>query len=360
MVLRRLLTIGVAAAAAIALTLPGAASAAHVQCGDTITQNTTLDSDLDCSGEDGITIGAPGITLDLAGHSISTFGTAIRNVGHDDVRIKNGSVIADTRGIVLDGVSGNVIRDLSLEGLVVGIELDGSDGNRIVSNLLLGVAISLGSGSDDNVIRGNNVRAFEGFIAISQSSRNRVVDNLISNHHETGIALSSADHTLVRGNDITASIGGGVGLYQSHDNRILDNDVHGEPNGQNPIEVFGVRLTDSHRNLMLRNGFDDVTIGAHVISGWANELRDNDAVLGPGDGFLVEAAAVGTTLLGNLAFGMDDDGFDVRAPSSRLGDNDAFYNDGYGINAVPGVTDLGGNQAYRNGKTPDCLNVVCQ
>ena len=39
-------------------------------CGDVITQDTTLDSDLiDCPG-DGVVIGASGITLDLAGHTI--------------------------------------------------------------------------------------------------------------------------------------------------------------------------------------------------------------------------------------------------------------------------------------------------
>jgi hypothetical protein len=48
---------------------PAGALASHVRCGDTITANTTLDSDLlDCAG-DGIGIGADGITLDLNGHS---------------------------------------------------------------------------------------------------------------------------------------------------------------------------------------------------------------------------------------------------------------------------------------------------
>jgi hypothetical protein len=46
------------------------ALANHVTCGDVITTDTTLDSDLlDCPGH-GIVIGAPGITLDLNGHTV--------------------------------------------------------------------------------------------------------------------------------------------------------------------------------------------------------------------------------------------------------------------------------------------------
>jgi hypothetical protein len=46
------------------------ALANHVQCGDVITQDTTLDSDLiGCPG-DGIVIGGSDITLDLGGHTV--------------------------------------------------------------------------------------------------------------------------------------------------------------------------------------------------------------------------------------------------------------------------------------------------
>src|SRR5215216_5795172 len=62
------------AAALAALTFltlsAGQAFADAVKCGDVITRDTTLDSDLiDCPG-DGLVIGADGITLDLNGHLI--------------------------------------------------------------------------------------------------------------------------------------------------------------------------------------------------------------------------------------------------------------------------------------------------
>jgi hypothetical protein len=59
-----------ALAAVLALLLAAPAQASHVRCGDVITQDTTLDSDLlDCPGS-GVVIGADGITLDLNGHVV--------------------------------------------------------------------------------------------------------------------------------------------------------------------------------------------------------------------------------------------------------------------------------------------------
>ena len=71
--MRRLLGpfLAAALAAATLLALSTAqAFADHVHCGDVITQDTTLDSDLiDCPG-DGLVIGADNVTLDLNGHTI--------------------------------------------------------------------------------------------------------------------------------------------------------------------------------------------------------------------------------------------------------------------------------------------------
>jgi hypothetical protein len=95
----------------VALSVAGAvlggsqALAGPVRCGDTIMADTTLDGDLlDCPNN-GIVIGADGITLDLNGHTLEgdnalvgpcpedefcDFGIA--NDGHNDVRITNGTV----------------------------------------------------------------------------------------------------------------------------------------------------------------------------------------------------------------------------------------------------------------------------
>ena len=70
------------------------ALANHVRCGDVITQDTTLDSDLiDCPG-DGIVIGASDITLDLGGHTVDGDGVGCGG------GIANGSVLREV-GCVL-------------------------------------------------------------------------------------------------------------------------------------------------------------------------------------------------------------------------------------------------------------------
>jgi len=55
----------------------GQALASHVGCGDTITTDTTLDSDLVNCPNNGIVIGANNITLDLNGHTIDGDGAPV-------------------------------------------------------------------------------------------------------------------------------------------------------------------------------------------------------------------------------------------------------------------------------------------
>jgi hypothetical protein len=91
----RLLATALLAAAILLALAPASALAAHVGCGDTITTDTKLDSDLiDCPGN-GIVIGADNITLDLNGHTIdgtSSSGDGVANVAHLGATIKGGTI----------------------------------------------------------------------------------------------------------------------------------------------------------------------------------------------------------------------------------------------------------------------------
>ena len=49
----------------------------------------------------------------------------------------------------------------------------------------------------------------------------------------------------------------------------------------------------------------------------------------------------------------------MRDATARLEGNVAVSNRDIGINAVAGVTDLGGNTAFSNGGPVQCLNVFC-
>ena len=100
----------------------GGASAqtAPLSCGDTITVDTTLDRDLSNCPNNGIVIGADGITVDLGGHTISGDGKPVRrcprrqpcdfgvfNDRHDGVTVRNGSLRGFAVGVLIGGVRSN-------------------------------------------------------------------------------------------------------------------------------------------------------------------------------------------------------------------------------------------------------------
>jgi large repetitive protein len=350
-----------AALAATALAIAAVPAAAQPACGDTITEDTTLTADMDCRGESGLVIGAPGITLDLGGYNINSFVTAIRNDGHADVTIHNGSVYGDTESIRLEGVTGNVIRAVSVGGLVRGITLNDSDNNRVVSSRLRSAALTFGPGSDHNVARDNLLTGREGVLSGS-GSYNRIIENIVWAGDDLPFGLHDAHHYEVRRNVFVTSYAGVVWLGRADDNVFADNLLvaHGNSRG------IGLELTESSRNRFVRNEFGGVPGGVLLHSGADNSFIRNQVAgavipsfVGQPDGFLVEAAATGTVLQGNLVDGFADDGLDVEAPGTRIKDNAANDNGDLGIEAVPGVIDLGGNSASGNGNPAQCTNVFC-
>jgi hypothetical protein len=66
------------------------------------------------------------------------------------------------------------------------------------------------------------------------------------------------------------------------------------------------------------------------------------------------------SLIGNIARGAEDDGFDIENASMQLTRNRAVGNADLGIEAVPGVIDGGGNKASGNGNPLQCSNVFCK
>src|SRR4051812_21832272 len=89
------------------------AQASHVSCGQTITQDTTLDSDVTDCPEVGVAIGAGNITLDLKGHTIAGVGfstvAGVSNTGFDGVVVKGGTVRDFRTGVLITDASGNQV-----------------------------------------------------------------------------------------------------------------------------------------------------------------------------------------------------------------------------------------------------------
>lgn len=203
--------VGVTAAVVLLVALGAAtANAQETTCGETVTQDTTLQDDLvDCpSGKNGLTIGADGVTVDLNGHKIigkSGSATGIDNsYGHNGVKIigdgfisgfTDGLEIRDSRSVQ---VSGLTIQGNARIGLRVSNSRNGRFSNmRVVSNQAGGAAF--GDGADNNEIR-------------SVSFIRNGADGLVV----------SGDANTVAGNWATANAGdGGTASWWGWERRVL-------------------------------------------------------------------------------------------------------------------------------------------
>jgi parallel beta-helix repeat protein len=357
-------------AGALTLWVMAAASAsAQPTCGQVITQDTTLDADLNCPSSTGVRaalfIGADGITLDLAGHTISA-SRSIINEGYDNVTIRNGT-LANDDGPLIEHASGTRFRNLRFEGITTGLDLADAHGTDVRASEFPGAVLYIRDGSSFNTVARNRFSFAEGVVDLSQgANHNRVVDNTFVGPLEgPSISLSDADDNRVARNRMPALFGG-IGLVLGSDrNTVTDNVITTE------VAVFnfsiGVLVSDSSHNVLLRNTVLGNRVGFKVSSGSGNWLVGNRTVdtIRPvreeadADGFRVEAGASGTVLAFNHANRAAGDGIDVEASGTFLSGNAANRNADLGIEAVPGIIDLGGNRARGNGNPLQCLNVVC-
>ena len=339
-----------------------------VDCGQVITEDTRLDGDLRCDSEyeTALTIGAPGITLDLGGHTVLAAQEAIRNERHDDVTIRNGTLITDEGAVHLAHVTGNVIRNVEARGLLAGITLVDADHSRIVDNDVAGVFLTLTGGSDWNTISRNVVSRYESGINISGSSHNRIVDNISWTVEDSPLVMSRAHRNVVRRNTLLSGFAysGPLAIVRASNRNDF---AHNLIVSYGIYRGSGIRLDDSNRNAIRHNTLRGTPLGVWVRSGAANELRANtaegtpsDEFDGEQDGFLVALAAQRTVLERNRASGFADDGFDIRDGRAQAGRNEATDNGDFGIDATPGVVDLGGNRASGNGGPEQCRGVICR
>ena len=342
------------AVCSLALALaPGSAVANHVQCGDTITQDTTLDSDLTCNS-DALTVAGQGVTLDLGGHTIAGAG------GSTGVTT---GVIMSERTTVANG---------TISGFVQGVWSDGADGVRITAATLErnGVAVrcdyAAGCSVTDSTVRWNrggiSMRAPDGGESVrSFVTGNRVYDN------QVGISLveylvSVADNKVERN---------GVGVWLSNARVTMSHNLIAQNSGDGVWVTFMSRAMIS-ANRIERNGGNGIYLegdfffgGSTAATVQANTVRRNDA-----DGILAMNAVRGNAFVieRNRTDRNGDDGIDVDVGSEPeftdlnavVGGNRANFNGDLGIEADLGTTDGGGNRAKHNGNPAQCVGVRCK
>ena len=269
-------TLGAATVLALVMsltTLVGPVSASHVSCGDVITQDTTLDSDVGPCAGDGLIIGADRVILDLGGHRL--FGTAgesgeglgIVVQGREQVWVTNGVVQHFDTGVAVIGGGNNHVTDIRAIDNVGSLAAGYGDGILLESSNRNVVA--------ENISRRNG--PFGGITLFGGSSRNTIDRNLVEDNailssptgpqQDDGIRLeNNALRNTISNNRVYRNGLDGIALFRgSSYNRILRNDVrengaHDQVHRQGDgIAVFN----QADRNLIQEN---------HVFDNGANGI----------------------------------------------------------------------------------------
>ena len=183
-------------------------------CGQVITQNVVLTSNLNCADSDGLIVGASDIVIDLNGHTIS---------GPDvDSQEKTSSKV----GVMIPNMNNVVVQDGTIHGFQAGILMTGSQNveiKGIVSKDNQIGAFSTGA-SIVNVhlsILMNNQIGFAGH----STQQATIENNNLYQNALAGITLVNSDNGVLTLNSITES---GNGLYvdnQSNNNNVNFNNV---------------------------------------------------------------------------------------------------------------------------------------
>jgi parallel beta-helix repeat protein len=319
------------------------ASANQVSCGDVITSDTTLDSDLlNCPG-DGVVIGADNVTLNLAGHTIGGTGPGDGNqgvdndAGHDGVEVRSGQIRDFHSAVYFDHADGGWVHGVTVTS-GGGFEAFDSDSNVIERNDL--GTIVLYFDSDANTIDRNRSSApgtavlIAGYDNERLADGNRITNNrLVGSGESFGVYVTLASDTSIKGNRVLDHSGTGIAVNGIGDRNVIERNVVSRTS-----EGIGV----------------DGYVNATIVR--ANRVTDSAA-----DGIRVGGLPrLGTTLVErNIATRNGDDGIDVRLAATTITRNTANFNADLGIEAVTGVTDGGGNRAHGNGNPAQCIGVSC-
>ena len=267
------------------------AGAAVLSCGQTITQNTTLENDVGPCSNNGIIIGADNITFDLNGHRI--FGTAdardragvylLNRVG---VTVRNGTVTNFDIGVAIEGGSRNTVTAMAARDNIGGSGGPGGDGIAILS-------------SRGNRIVGNKVTNNGPFSGIGLYSR-------VDGDHPRQTTGPARDN-LIDSNSVT-------------DNIISRNRVSplNTDNDGIRVENDGVFNTFSN-NLVVNSGLDGIALFAdtadNIVRG--NSVRRNGfyrTTARRGSGIIVFTRSTRNLVENNFVTGNADSGIDIRPP----------------------------------------------
>lgn len=366
--------LGIALAIGILSAVPASVMAAQPSCGQTLTTNTTLTANLNCSGYSGdaLVMGADGITLNLNGKTLT--GPA-GNEGYDGVdtagyhrtTITNGTIRDYSTGVNVDGSNRTTVSFLTIDGEDTGdaYGIYNSNGVKNVFHHLTIVDTYEGvytEYSAETTLRDSNVTSSDIAYYASYTTK-----NVVSNS------------TLTAGSE-------GVYEYRSHRNTYTGNRSNGgswgfyfECNGHGQVNVNG---NTANNNSEAGFYLSACYVVDHPLDGFVGSRIVNNTANGNNYGF-TDYSSYNELFRGNTANDNDNDGFYFDYPSGHrivynkalrngngiyIEHNYSFYavaavsyntarrNDVYGFYADYGTDGLD-NVATLNGI--NCYNVDC-
>jgi parallel beta-helix repeat protein len=364
----------------------GRALGPQLSCGDTITVNTKLTSDLVNCPNNGLVIGADNLTLDLNGHVVDGDDAEFTDCPPDEA-CDIGVLDFDHQGVT---IKGGKVREFTFGSLVVGATDSRLTRLDLSRNFFSGLLVAESSHSQIDLITAsaNGLTTDQAGVDVFDSHELTIARNTVFANGDIGYFVSGLDDSRFEENSIADHPEAGILLDHGNGNEFSHNRLSNNQDGivvsgdantvagnwlSGPSECpeecgFGISLEGGtgnaiEGNIVLR--FHQAGIRAASFEEFGgpptvgNTISRNVVRGAAVDGVIVESTAFDTLVELNTAIGAGDDGIDVDNAATTLTHNVAVQNGDLGIEAVPGVTDGGGNHAAGNENTAQCTNVAC-
>lgn len=350
---------------------PEAFESRAVRCGDVLTRNTRLTHDLVCAGTPipALRIAAPGVVLDLGGHTVRQAGNGPRydTVGIDsqsDSTVRNGTIRGFKRGYAYDATV-HLHRVALVDNGTAIYHSFGSGGLLLTDSRVSGN--SLGFGSEPDATSGDlDIQASEfignGLGLFVDFHGTRISDSSFTSNETAlfcfsgGISIQSSTFT---GNASVADLTWYSGTFDNcyelvFENSILaNNTAFGTP--EDPEwQAFDFQM----RNSWVMNNGEGLRLAAQTLAVQGNLWWNNGGGLTLSNLPDLEPVPQEGPVRGNRFISNRGDGLRVLPGSTpTLSNNVCQRNTGWGIHA-PTAIDGGGNVASGNG-AGGCVGVVC-
>jgi parallel beta-helix repeat protein len=217
-------------------------------CGQMVTEDVILTSDLECGPGNGLVVTTDNVAIDLNGYKISSAGETDSTdlpTGYDS---SSGILVTDADNVVISGLGG-------IDGFDAGVRFIGSSGGKVTdvafTNNNAGVVMS---GADNTEISRDTMTNNKfGIVSGSSNEGTMAFNSLVANDRQ-GIVLIGSDDNVIAANSLYGN--GNNGIYvdiMSNGNTIDFNTAYGHEtadinnaDGQ-PISVNG-NIYGEHNN----------------------------------------------------------------------------------------------------------------